>query len=145
MALESIQRSVLKALGRYTDPAWFVAARKGDIAAVRTFLDRGVKVNSRDEHDDTALTWAANNGHLEVVKVLIEAGADLNARQAEGATALILAADKGYGDIVKALVEAGADVNLKHPEDRLGAVDFAARAGHRDLVRYLQSKGATWR
>jgi len=145
LAIQGLQRTVLKALGRYTDPAWFLAAREGDLATIRTLLDRGVKVDARDEHDDTALTWAANNGHLEVVKALIKAGADVNARQAEGATAMILAADKGNGDIVKALVEAGADVNIKHPDDRLGAIDFAARGGHRDLVHYLQSHGATWR
>jgi ankyrin repeat protein len=145
LAIERLQQSVLKALGRYTDPAWFRAAREGDTATIRTFIDRGVKIDARDEHDDTALTWAANSGHLEVVRTLIEAGADLNARQGEGATAMILAADKGLGDIVKALVEAGADVNAKHPKDRLGAIDFAARGGHLDLVHYLEAQGATWR
>lgn len=145
LAIEGIQRTVLKALGRYTDPAWFTAAREGDVATIRTFIDRGVKIDARDEHDDTALTWAANNGHQEAVKALIAGGADVNARQGEGATAMILAADKGFGNIVKFLVEAGADVNLKHPDDRLGAIDFAARSGHLDLVHYLEKQGATWR
>lgn len=145
MAIEGIQRTVLKALGRYTDPAWFTAAQEGDLATIQTFIDRGIKVDARDDHDDTALTWAANNNRLEVVKALIAAGADLNARQGEGATAMILAADKGFGNVVKALVEGGADVNIKHPDDRLCAVDFAARSGHLDLVHYLEAQGATWR
>jgi len=145
LAIQSIQQTVLKVLGRYTDPAWFTAAREGDVATIRAFMDRGVKIDARDEHDDTALTWAANNGHLEVVRALIAGKADLNARQGEGATAMILAADKGLGDIVKALVEAGAEVNIKHPDDRLGAIDFAARSGHLDLVHYLEAQGATWR
>ena len=143
--MQGLKRTVLKLLGRYVDPAWFEAARRGDVAALRAFLQQGVKVDARDERDDTALTWAANGGRLEAVRALIEAGADVNARQYEGATPLILAADKGFTDVVKALVEAGADVNATHPKEGFGPMDFAARSGHRELAAYLRESGAKWR
>ena len=134
-----------KLFGSKPDPAFFAAARDGDVEAVRRFLDGGMQPDARDEHDDTALTWAAMEGRLEVCRLLIERGANVNARQYEGATPLILAADRGHEELVHTLVEAGAEVNAQHPGDDMGAMAFAARAGHRSIVEYLESRGASWR
>ena len=70
-----------KAIGLYTDPAWFEAAKAGDIARLEGFLKSGVRVNARDQWDDTALTWAAQNGRVEACRLLAKAGADLDASQ----------------------------------------------------------------
>ena len=142
LRLETIVR---KLTGRYADPAWFEAARKGDVASLRAMLERGAKVNARDDHDDTALTWAATQGHAQACRLLLGAGADADARQYDGATALMLAADRGHLDVVEALVEAKADLNLKHPGEYISALDFAARAGHKPIVDYLDAHGASWR
>ena len=88
-------------LARKVDPAFFEAAKKGDMDAIRTFLDRGVSPNARDDHDDTALSWAACHGHSDLCRLLIERGADMEARQYEGATPLILAADRGHEETVR--------------------------------------------
>ena len=108
-------------------------------------LGRGAKVDARDDHDDTALTWAAAQGHADVCRMLLDAGADPDARQYQGATALMLAADRGYLEVVEALVDSKADLNLKHPGEYISALDFAARAGHRTIVDYLDAHGASWR
>ena len=108
-------------------------------------IANGAKVDARDEHDDTALTWAAVEGKAEIARALLQAGADPNLRQYEGATALMLAADRGHLDVVQALAEGKADLNLKHPGEYISALDFAARAGHRQIVDYLDGAGASWR
>jgi hypothetical protein len=134
-----------KMIGLYTDPGWFAAAKAGDVGAIEAFLTSGIRVNARDEWDDTALTWAALNGRTEACRVLVKAGADLDASQYEGATALILAADRGHLEIVRVLVEAGADLNLHHGKEDKPVLAFAARGGHREVVDYLQARGAGWR
>lgn len=134
-----------KLFTRQVDPEFFAAAKRGDVDAVRSFLDGGVKPDVRDEHDDTALTWAACNGHVDLCRLLLERGADVEARQFEGATPLILAADHGHEEIVKLLVECGADVNARHPGEEMEAMAFAARSGHRSIVEYLEAKGGSWR
>lgn len=141
----SLGTIVRKLTGRYADPAWFEAARKGDASAIRAMIERGAKVDARDDHDDTALTWAATEGRADVCAVLLAAGADPNARQYEGATALMLAADRGHAGVVRILIKGKADLNLRHPGERIPALDFAARAGHKAIVELLDSAGASWR
>ena len=56
------------------------AAKRGDVAAVKSLIARGANVNTRTNYGATALHFAADRGHLEVIKVLVEAGADVNAK-----------------------------------------------------------------
>lgn len=141
----SLGTLVKKLTGRYTDPAWFEAAKSGDVETLHAMIARGANVDARDEHDDTALTWAAVGGHAEAARALLQAGANPDLRQYEGATALMLAADRGRLDVVRALVEANAGLNLKHPGNYISALDFAARAGHKAVVDFLDESGASWR
>jgi ankyrin repeat protein len=141
----SLGTIVRKLTGRYGDPGWFEAARRGDVEALRAMIARGAKIGARDDHDDTALTWAAAEGRVEACRALLEAGADPDARQYQGATALMLAADRGHLAVVEALIEGKADLNLKHPGEYISALDFAARAGHKAIVDRLDAAGASWR
>ena len=100
-----------KAIGLYTDPAWFEAAKAGDIARLEGFLKSGVRVNARDQWDDTAtaLILAADRGHLETVRVLVEAGANLNLHHGkEDKPVLAFAARGGHRAVVDYLQEQGA-------------------------------------
>ena len=55
-----------------------LAARSGNVDAVRALLDDGADVNaSEDERGTTALMQAADQGHADVVDVLIEHGANV--------------------------------------------------------------------
>jgi len=56
------------------------AAKRGDVAAVKSLIAKGANVNARTNYGATALHFAADRGHLEVIKVLVEAGADVNAK-----------------------------------------------------------------
>src|SRR5262249_54098350 len=56
------------------------AANEGDLAAVRSWLDRGADVNAGSSalNTETALMRAAANGHRELVQFLLARGADPN-------------------------------------------------------------------
>jgi len=64
------------------------AARAGNLAQVKTFLDQGLDVNATGKDGSIALVRAAGAGNLEVVKVFLENGADVNAIETEGWSAL---------------------------------------------------------
>jgi ankyrin repeat protein len=57
-----------------------LAARSGQVDAVRALLERGADVNATEtERGTTALMQAADQGHAEVLAALIEKGADVAA------------------------------------------------------------------
>lgn len=113
----------------------FEAARKGDAAAVKALLDRGVDVNTKFRYGATALSYASDKGHLEVVKLLLERKADPNVKDTfYGATPIIWAAQKGHAKIVEALLAAGA-------EGRDDALQIGAGGGHLELVRVVLAAG----
>jgi hypothetical protein len=88
------------------------AAARGDMALVKTLLEKGAHVNGKDRQGETALVSAATEGHLELVRLLLEKGAELNAKDKEGSTALIRAMDRRHGEVAKLLLAKGADFNL---------------------------------
>ena len=88
---------------------FFAAARKGDAAAVKAFLDKGVDVNSRTRYGATALSYACDKGHIEVVKLLIDRGADVNVKDTfYGEVPLGWALSHGHAQVVKLLLDKGA-------------------------------------
>jgi len=144
----------------------WAAAKKGDAAAVKALLGKGVDVNTRFRNETTALWWAAFGGHLDVAQALLDHGADLNAREASaGATPLMAAQYTGQAKIVGLLLAKGAQgaeetlrsaVNRGQPElvkavldnARLGpealstALGAAMRRGKPEVVELLSKAGA---
>lgn len=125
------------------------AARGGDIAGVKKFLDEGVDVNGWEGHnarlgiyENTPLMAAAVTGHVEVAKLLLSRGADVNAvSRPSGITALLGASNKGHLEMVEFLISRGAIVNV---EDRDGCTPWltAVLGKHVDVAKLLGSKGA---
>ena len=88
---------------------FFAAARRGDTAAVKALLDKGVDVNSKTRYGATALAYACDKGHVEVVKLLIERGADVNVKDTfYGEVPLGWALSHGHAQVVKLLLDKGA-------------------------------------
>ena len=145
----------------------FEAAQKGDAAAVRAVLAKGVDVNTKFRYGTTVLLYAAQKGHVDVVRILLDHGADVNARETmAGMTPLMFAAFKGHAGIVKMLLEKGATdpdaavmpaVYLGHletvrvllgakglkPETLSSALAAATQTGHKDVAELLHKAGAT--
>jgi ankyrin repeat protein len=124
------------------------AANDGDLAAVRSWLDRGADVNAGSPalNTETALMRAAANGRRDIAQFLLARGADPNVRhtgigQLQGRTALLFAIDNSGAGVVGLLLDAGADINAK---DALGEtpLTLALERGRPDLARVLVDRGA---
>ena len=87
---------------------------RGDIEAVKEFLDQGGNVNLQDEPGMTPLHHAVNSDwkgkNFEMVKLLIDRGADAKAIDDTHHTPLHLASNKEAAEL---LIDSGADVNAK--------------------------------
>jgi len=110
-----------------------LAARQGQLEAVKALMEAGADVNQRGAGDPvTPLLIATMNGHFDLAKYLVDHGADPNLAQANGATPLYAAlncqwSDKAlypqprayeqqqtsYLDLMKVLLEKGANPNMR--------------------------------
>jgi len=66
------------------------AISKGDVAAVRTFLQYGINVNERS-NGLTPLMIAARYNNVEIIQLLLDHGADIKATNDDAFTALKIA------------------------------------------------------
>ena len=87
----------------------FEAASKGLLEDVRTLVQSGVDVDSRDREQRTALMIAAVGRHLDVMAYLLDSGADIHAMDRYGMTALSWASMDTRADAVEMLIARGAD------------------------------------
>ena len=93
-------------------------------ADVRSCLDAGADVNSRDDNGDTPLHRAVRfNEGIAVIEALLAAGADVNARDDNGDTPLHKAVNSDpWGEssdnsaAVVALIEAGTDMHARNED-----------------------------
>src|SRR5690606_26167912 len=125
-------------------------ARTGRVGPVKCLIRRGVDVNARERHGQTALQWAAAEGHVEVIDLLIEAGADIHHTLDSGFDALFFAIREGRTGAVLRLLDAGARVNepsRRRTKDRPGDARttpllLAVENGHFELAVELLERGA---
>ncbi len=139
--------NIAKALGtpgalEYSRQLQFIKAiKKGDIKAVKEFLDKGINVNVKDGVSNTALMITAEKGHKDIAELLLAAGANVNAKDIGGSPALMLAALYGSKSIAESLIKAGADVNAQNVRGRT-ALMHAADYGYKEIVELLKHHGA---
>ena len=89
------------------------AVKSGNLNRVKTLLNQGVHVNSRDEHGATPLHWAAWMGRLNIIQELLRRGAHLNPRTRSGMTPLHIASHI-HPYVVHALLKAGANPRYRN-------------------------------
>ena len=126
---------------------------RGNLAAVKKFLDQGGNVNLQDEPGMTPLHHAVNDdwkgSHLEMIKLLIDKGANVKAIDDTHHTPLHLASNKETAEL---LIAAGADVNARTKrtgETSLFSAAHGAAQGasksyemYLDLTKLLLARGA---
>uniref|UniRef100_A0A8C5Q898 Kinase D interacting substrate 220 n=1 Tax=Leptobrachium leishanense TaxID=445787 RepID=A0A8C5Q898_9ANUR len=114
---------------------------EGNIAALKTLLEKCKDVDERNENGQTGLMLAAEQGNLEIVQELLRKRANCNLEDVDNWTALISAAKEGHLEIVKELLNYNA--NLEH-RDMGGwtALMWAAYKGSEEVVEVLLEKGA---
>jgi ankyrin repeat protein len=140
----------------------YSACQSGCLEAVRLLLESGAAVNARTSTGASSLMMASDKGHAPLVRELIARGADVNAETRLGGTALMAACGNGHVAAAMVLVDAGANMALRNNGGHTAmsyarsraARDFAEpgegeapstdaeRAEHRDLVVFLQARGA---
>ncbi|XP_071999637.1 kinase D-interacting substrate of 220 kDa isoform X3 [Engystomops pustulosus] len=114
---------------------------EGNIAALKTLLEKCKDVDERNENGQTALMLAAEQGNLEMVQELLQKRANCNLEDVDNWTALISASKEGHVEIIRELLDVNA--NLEH-RDMGGwtALMWAAYKGRTEVVELLLSKGA---
>ena len=113
------------------------AAHNGDIKLVSLLLEKGTRVDGReDSFYKTALHRAVLSGHKEVAELLLANRANIEAQDSYGDTALHYAAGKGYKEIVEMLIEKGGYVNAKNNRN-VTPLHIAAQNGHKQIVELL--------
>jgi ankyrin repeat protein len=123
------------------------AAYRGDVEAMRRFLDDGFPVNAGNEVGYTALMGAARGESLDMIRFLLSRGAQAARADKRGFTALHWAVAQRAHDsssqvaCLRALLEAGADPNAQN-EDGIAPLMNAAGFGCVDSVRELLRRGA---
>jgi ankyrin repeat protein len=84
-----------------------VAAKKGNIEAVRQHLDAGTDVNAKGKYGTAPLHYAAGFGQKEVAELLIAKGANVNAKDEDGETPLDRAIEYNHPEIADLLRKHG--------------------------------------
>lgn len=90
------------------EQALLQACEKGDLAAVKALLDKGVNVNARDKDGREPVIEATYWQHADIVRLLIEKGANVNAKKVDGTSALAFAINLHNKEIEQMLRRAGA-------------------------------------
>jgi ankyrin repeat protein len=117
------------------------AAKKRDIATVRSLLNAKADVNTRQLDGTTAIHWAAYWDEAEQADLLIHAGADVNAVNDYGITPLWAACNNGSSRLVDTLLKAGAEPNAALPSGETPLMT-ASHTGNMDVVKALLAHGA---
>jgi ankyrin repeat protein len=123
------------------------AAYRGDVEAMRQFLDDGFPVNAGNEVGYTALMGAARGASVDVTRFLLSRGARAMLADKRGYTALHWAVAQPVRDSSRqvsclcALLDAGAAPNAQN-EEGITPLMNAAWFGCRDSVRELLRRGA---
>ena len=134
------------------------AADTGKMIFLKLLLESDIKVDLRNNQNQTPFILAAKAGHSQAVELLLEKGAYIYHKDKNNKTAmqyvpflsrslksklesmmgwsLLECAKKGKGDQVMTLVERGASVFLSDECYRT-ALHHAAGAGHNIVVEYL--------
>ena len=86
----------------------FIAAMNEQIETMKTLVERGVGIDSRNDDEQTPLFIAAMFGKIKSMEWLIENGADINAKDRFGSTPLFHAKCYGYHEAAEWLRAKGA-------------------------------------
>ncbi len=117
-----------------------IAAWEGNVDMMALFVERGARIDARNELAEEALQLAAWKGRLEAVRWLLDHGAQVN-RPDRNWTALHYATFAGHQEVVDLLLARGADVNARSTNGST-VLMMAAREGREALARQLVDAGA---
>ncbi|CAJ1424239.1 unnamed protein product [Effrenium voratum] len=117
------------------------AAKRGDLAAVKAFLDRKKPLDAQDFKGITPLGYAIGANRIAVVKLLLDNRANPYAVDSSGNSGLHYAAGYGRKELLEYLLKVGANVNQPNAQ---GMTPLAAATQNQQeaTVQVLRAHGA---
>lgn len=106
------------------------ASENGNLNRVRTLLNQGVPVNTRNAWGQTPLHLAASSGRSNIVQELLRRGAHVNPRTRHGGYTPLHYADE-YPRIFHALIKAGANPKYRNKQ----GYGFSNYVAHNNATR----------
>eukprot|EP00435_Cladocopium_sp_Y103_P012356 s450_g3.t1 len=104
------------------------AAKRGDLNAVKTFLDKSKPLDSQDYKGITPLGYAIGANRIAVVKLLLDCRANPYSVDSSGNSGLHYAAGYGRKELLEYLLKVGANVNQPNAQ---GLTPLAAATQNR--------------
>ncbi len=113
-----------------------LAAGSGDADKIGLLVAAGVDLETRDDHDRTALLVAVTDDHVEAARTLVAAGADPDALDDRHDTPWLVTGVTGSVEMAQVLLEADPDLTIRN---RFGGVSHipASERGHDDYVAFV--------
>lgn len=106
-----------------------IAVRNRELSWVGFLIQKGARVDLKDNRGNTPLMVAAQIGNVEAARVLISRGAQLNTTNGLGETPLIVAVQRRDVAMARLLLTQGADVARRDTATGMTARDYAVRDG----------------
>lgn len=118
-----------------------IAAARGQVDAVRVFLDTGWPVELLAADGRAPLHWALARNDTTIITLLLDRGSSIDVRSTTGATPLMNAVEERSLEMIAFLLDHGADPNAA---DQRGftALHRAAEMGKIQIVQCLLDRGA---
>ncbi|MCJ7932846.1 MAG: ankyrin repeat domain-containing protein [Chryseobacterium sp.] len=110
--------------------------KKNDIAAVKSALDHGADVNTRDKNGRSLLLMATLEKQTEMVKLLVAYQADVNLQDNQLDSPFLYAGASGQTELVRLFLENGARFDLFNRYNGTALIPACER-GHVETVKVL--------
>jgi len=120
----------------------FVTASEGNNRALKTLLDQGIDIESRDSKGNTPLIVATMKNRIRTVKFLLSRGADINAVNKKGLSPIHIAIYKNKPSMVFELMERGANLSAQDANGH-SPLHIAVHKGYLSLVHTILESGIT--
>ncbi len=122
------------------DASLLLAAQVGNADTVAVALRAGAHIETRDEHDRTALLLAVTHDHLAAAEVLVALGADPDALDDRHDTPWLVTGVTGSVAMLETLLPAYPDFTIRNRFGGLSPIPASER-GHVDYVRRVVQTG----
>ena len=111
------------------------ASGYGNVKIVKLLVERGIKINRKNQWGKTSLHVAVTFGKPKILKYLVEKGGDASIRDRKGNTPLHIASTRMRPDCFQVLIDSGMNINIKNKQ---GRTPYSLYYPHQNYEDYLK-------